>query len=47
MLPTNDYERVWTMVIILLGDAIFASVFGMMASFALESDPMDSLKGFL
>ena len=35
------------MVIILLGDALFAFAFGMMASLALESDSIDSLKGFL
>ena len=47
MFPTNNIERICTMVIILLGDALFAFAFGMMASLALESDSKDSLKGFL
>ena len=47
MFPTNDVERACTMVIILVGDALFAFAFGMMASLALESDSKDSLKGFL
>ena len=47
MFPTNDIERVWTIVLVLLGDALFAFAFGMMASLALASDPKDSLRGFL
>ena len=47
LLPTNDIERIWTMILILLGDALFAFAFGMMASLALKLDPKDSLKGFM
>ena len=39
MFGTTNIERICTMFIILLGDALFAVAFGMMASLAMESDP--------
>ena len=38
MFGTNDTERIVTAVIILVGDALFAVAFGMMASLAANSE---------
>ena len=47
LFATTDIERLLSMVIILLGDALIAVGFGMMASLSINKFDKDSIKAFL